>query len=393
MEEKSFRTNCQREEKKQKTKTVNKLQFYLNPNFTQEANMYRTARRINRPTETLEVAASWLWLWGSTFIGLIILLGLWSGVFWLISLRWENGYTIGYYASIIGLAIAVLGYLFSEPLVVFMTKAERLPDDHELTQLVNEVAKKAHIRCPRVYLIPDSSPNAFATGIKLPIPFLGGRGAVGFTQGIVDMMDEEELKGITGHELSHLKSGDLILATMASALIMAVSIVLRVIVRWPQLLGNVHIGGGSSSRSSRSSSSSSSDSKSSAGAGCGAIFLAILKFIMGILIVLGIILAIFLVTQVVMPLLRAWINRTREFWADAGSAEILGSPDPLIHALEKLDCRNTTINGVGHFAGAFFNVPAVEQQDFLDKLFATHPDTEKRIDALNRRADGQFNLL
>lgn len=359
-----------------------------------EVKMYRRAyRRQNRPTEALEVVFSWLWLWLTTFLGLAVLIGLWAGVFWLISFIWENGQDVGLYASLIGLAVAMLGYLLSEPLVVLVTKAERLPDNHELTLLVKEVAQKAHMRCPRVYLIPDNTANAFATGVKLPIPLLGGRGAIGLTQGIVTLMDNEELKGVIGHELTHLKSGDLILATMASALIVTVSIIMRVIVRWPRLLGNIRFGGFSSNRLSSRSSSGSRGKKSGGGAGCGALLLLLLKLLLSILLVLTIIIAVFIITQLVMPLVRAWLNRTREYWTDAGSAQIMGTPDPLIHALTKLESHNTTVDGVGHFTGAFFNVPAFDREDFIDRLFSTHPETGKRVDALNRRADGVLNIL
>lgn len=268
--------------------------------------------------------------------------------------------------------------------MVAVTKAERLPKSHRLVQLTEEVSRKARMRAPRVYLVPEGAVNAFATGVRLPIPLIGGRGAIGFTQGIEDQMEDEALKGVIGHELTHLKSGDLILATMASALIISVSLILRIIVRWPRLLGGVRIGSGKSS--------SSGSKKSGKGTGCGAALLAALKVILAAIVLFAIVVAVFIITQIVMPLIRGWINRHREFWADAGSAAILGSPDPLIGALRQLRYAQTTVGGVGHFAGMFFNVPAFEVEDAVDRLFATHPGTDARIAALERRADGKLNI-
>lgn len=323
-------------------------------------------RRSNRPVDPHDTPIRWVFFAFWTVIGLAVLLVVWTGTVGFVAWHWEDGRKVAGYITWAGVAIGVLSYLFSKQITIHSTKAERLADDEIIVQRVRALCEKAHMGMPEVYWVPGEAPNAFATGVR--IPFLGG-GAVGLTQGLIDLLDEHEFDAVMAHELSHLRSGDVILGAVAGGLMTAINWISVVFLWIPRLLGRAKV---------RNIFTASRFSGSS----CLGV---VLKFLLLFILVM-------VVTQVLLPLLRGWINRMREYWADVGGAALIGSPDPLISALHKLEAAKTTqVQGAGTFVGAFFSLPAYQMSD-LELLFSTHPSTELRIAALERLCDGRLNL-
>jgi heat shock protein HtpX len=223
------------------------------------------------------------------------------------------------------------------------------PKEYEqLHNVVEEIAIAAGIPKPKVYIIDDPSPNAFATGRNPK------HASVAVTAGLLDMMNREELQGVIAHEFSHIKNYDILLMTIVAIigglLILFRDLFLRSMFFMPRRR--------------------SSNRKGSGG-------------IEGILVLVGIALAI--VAPILVILIRAAISREREYLADASGAFITRHPDGLADALEKL--RNysgklrTASDATAHL---FFSNPFGKDKINVANLFATHPPIQARIDRLRK---------
>jgi heat shock protein HtpX len=217
-----------------------------------------------------------------------------------------------------------------------MYRAKEVGTGHPLFQLVAELAQRAQLPMPRVYVIPDSSPNAFATG-RNP-----SHAAVAATEGILQVLDREELAGVLAHELAHVKHRDILTSSVAATLAAAIMMLARMA---------FFFGG----RDDRNGSSP-----------FGGLLMLILAPIAAMLI-------------------QAAISRSREFAADAGARELVGSPDGLVRALKKIEAvaRRVPLDANPATAHMFIVQPFSGQALF--SLFSTHPPTEKRIAALLQR--------
>ena len=226
------------------------------------------------------------------------------------------------------------------------------PDDPRYRQLhnvVEEMAIAAGVPKPAVYIIPDSDPNAFATG-KDP-----SNASIAVTQGLLDSLSREELQGVVAHEMGHVRNYDIRLMTVVAALIGAVMLLTELGLR------TMRFGGGGRKSSSRGG---------GGGAG-GAIFFVIW--------LVALILAPF-----ISRLLALAVSRQREFLADASGAELTRNPSALATALEKIDAAveptRSIKKGTAHLCIANpLGSDIDEREGFFADLFATHPPIRKRI--------------
>jgi heat shock protein HtpX len=243
-------------------------------------------------------------------------------------------------AFVLALVLNVGTYWFSGDVALRMAGAHPIAPEEapELHQLVSELATAAGLPTPRLAIIDDPSPNAFATG-RDP-----SHAVVAVTSGILGLLDRRELSGVLAHELSHVQNRDILIASVAATLAGAITM-LASMARWALLLGGV-----GSSRGRRGSS----------GDLLAGLFMIILAPIAATLIQLA-------------------ISRSREFQADSAGAHLEGDPEPLARALEKLDMatRLQPLQVAPAVAHLFILNPL--HASAVATLFSTHPPTAERI--------------
>ncbi len=230
-------------------------------------------------------------------------------------------------------------YFYSDKMVLSMYKAEEINeyDSPEIFNIVRELSQRAGIPVPRIYRIPSDQPNAFATGRNPE------HAAVAVTDGIVKLLDREELAGVLAHELGHVKNRDILIGTIAATIAGAISMLANM-AQWSMLFG----GGRNDERGGHPA----------------------LMIIMMIL------------APIAAMLVQMAVSRTREYKADQTAAELIGTPAPLATALSKLDQFSKKIPMEAEPATAhMFIVSPLTGKDFAS-LFSTHPPIEKRISAL-----------
>jgi len=216
----------------------------------------------------------------------------------------------------------------------------------QLHNIVEEVSIGAGIPKPKVYVMPDPMPNAFATGRNPK------NASVAVTEGLLSMMNREELQGVIAHEIAHIRNYDILLMTIA-AIIGGLIILFRDI-----FLRSMWFGGRSRSRSSQKGNS-------------GAIFM-----------IIGIALAI--VAPILVLLIRSAISREREYLADASGAYILRYPHGLSSALAKLgNYKGKMQNSSDATAHLYIANPLGKDRMSVSNLFSTHPPLQKRVQRLN----------
>jgi heat shock protein HtpX len=236
-------------------------------------------------------------------------------------------------------------YWFSDKLVLRMYKAQEVGPDHVLYRITARLAQKGGLPMPRVYVIPDQSPNAFATG-RSP-----EHAAVAATEGILRMLPENELEGVIAHELAHVKHRDILISTIAATVAAAI-MMLASMARWATIFGG--FGGGSR------------DDREGGGNNILVmLFLAILAPIAAMVI-------------------QAAISRQREFAADRGGAELVGTPTGLASALRHIEAgaKQVPMDANPATAHMFITNPLA---GLGSRLFDTHPSTEARVRALMER--------
>lgn len=253
----------------------------------------------------------------------------------------------------IALAIAIVmnvgAYWFSDRLVLRMYRAQEVTEAEapELYGIVAELAQRASLPMPRVYVIPSDTPNAFATG-RSP-----RHAAVAATRGLLRMMDREEVKGVLAHELAHVGNRDTLISCVAATLVGAIT--------WLAHMAQFAaiFGGGRSSDDE------------------GGNPLAVL--------------AVAIVAGIAATMLQLAISRSREFEADAAAARLLGDGEPLARALEKLEyaARALPMQASPATAHLFIVSPLSGGRGaagVFAKLMRTHPLTEERIARLRSRS-------
>ena len=238
-------------------------------------------------------------------------------------------------------------YWFSDKIVLRMYGAQEVTEAEApgLHRIVRELSQKAGIPMPRVYVMNSNSPNAFATGRNPE------HAAVAVTRGIMRLLDEEELKGVIAHELSHIRHRDILVSTVAATIAGALSY-MAMMARWSLFFG----GFGSDDEEG------------------GGNILAVVLFTT---------LAAFAAT-----LIQLAISRAREYLADEGGARLAGNPLYLARALAKLEAASRRIPMQTNPATAHMFIVNPLRGGGLMTLFSTHPPIEERIRRLEEMARG-----
>ncbi len=244
-----------------------------------------------------------------------------------------------YLAFILALGMNFFSYWFSDKIVLRMYKAQEVSPEEapQIHQMVEELAHEAGIPKPRVYIIPDDSPNAFATGRNPQ------HAAVAATQGIIRLLTPVELKGVLGHELGHVLNRDILISTIAATLAGAIMI-LASMARWGAILGmgrDDDEGGG----------------------------------ILGVLVMS-------IIAPIAAMLIQMAISRSREYLADETGAHLTHNPDSLARALEKLSLGTQRIPMDASPATAHMFIVNPLAGSSLMNLFSTHPPIEERVERL-----------
>lgn len=257
-------------------------------------------------------------------------------------------------AGVISIMSSVFSYWNSDKMVIKMSGAhEATGDDLRILQsTVAPLADRAGVPMPKLYVVEDSSPNAFATG-RNP-----SHSAIAATRGLLNMMTPDELSGVLAHEMGHIKNYDILLQTVASVMIGAVIIISDMFSR------SLWWGGARRRR----------DSDSDGGA--------------GILALLGLIFII--IAPIAGQLLRMALSRNREYLADATSASLTGNPRGLAAALSKLGANSQPVRNASSATEGMYISDPMKKRNAFSNLFSTHPPIEKRIEALYNMAEENF---
>jgi heat shock protein HtpX len=266
-----------------------------------------------------------------------MLLGLLSAVLMFIgeALGGGSGLVFGFIFAVV---MNFGSYWFSDKIVLRMYRAQEVGAGHRLYEIVASLSHRAGLPMPKVYIIPDPSPNAFATGRNPQ------HAAVAATEGILRVLSEEELAGVIAHELAHVKHRDILISSIAATLAAAIMMVAH-IARYAAIFG----GGRSDDRE-----------------GSNPIAL----------------LATIILAPLAAMLIQAAISRSREFAADAGGAVIAGGPRGLITALQKIEAASKVVPMDANPATAHMFIIKPFSGAGLLGLFSTHPPTEQRVRAL-----------
>ncbi len=238
-------------------------------------------------------------------------------------------------------------YWFSDKLVLMSYRARPLTEVEapEIHRIVEELAAAAKMPKPKIYLIPSQAPNAFATGRNPK------HAVIGVTQGILELLSEEELRGVLAHELSHVRHRDILIASIAATMAGAISM-LSNMARWALMFGG-----------------SRRDERDQGGSN------PLVLLVMAI------------VAPIAALLIQLAVSRSREFEADKGGAELLGDPLALARALRKLEAgvrRIPMVEATPATAHLFIVNPL--RGNAFAKLFSTHPPMEERIERLEQMA-------
>ena len=279
------------------------------------------------------------WLLITGFLVFIIALG------YLFSYLLDSSMIL-YIAVIFSILTSFTSYWYSDKIVLAMARAREIEkkDNPELYRLVENLCIASGLPLPKVYIINETQPNAFATGRDEK------HAVVAITKGLLDKLDRAELEGVIAHELSHIKNKDMLLGTAVVILVGVVAMISNLFLRitfW---------GGGRR------------DSRGSAGT---------------IMLVLGLVAAI--LAPIAASLIQLAVSRKREFLADASAALLTRYPEGLARALEKIASDSAPLKTANtSTAHLYISSPLRGKQSkgWFAKLFMTHPPTEERLNAL-----------
>jgi heat shock protein HtpX len=254
----------------------------------------------------------------------------------------QNGMIL---AFVLAAVINFVSYFFSDKIALSMYRAqpvtrEQLPRAYEI---VERLTQKIGIPMPKIYVIPNESPNAFATG-RNP-----SHASVAVTHGILGLLTDEELEGVLAHELGHVNNRDILISSVAATLAGAISMIASM-GRWAMIFG----GYGRNDRSERG------------GGGLGGLLMLI-------------------VAPIAASMIQLAVSRSREYQADATGAHFTGNPYALASALQKLDAysRRLPMQASPSTAHLFIIQPFLGMN--FGSLFSTHPPIAKRIERLTGR--------
>lgn len=240
-------------------------------------------------------------------------------------------------------------YWFSDKIVLKMYKAQPVTreDSPELYRMTEELTARAGIPMPKLYIIPNDQPNAFATG-RNP-----HNAAVAVTQGILRILSKEELMGVIAHELSHVKHRDILIGTVAATIAGAISMLAHM-AQWAMIFGG---GGRDNDR--------------------GGNPIAMIVMI--------------IVAPLAAMIVQMAISRSREYLADEGGAKMTGNPLYLANALRKLHTASQRIPMEANSATAHMFIVSPLRGGGFTKLFSTHPPMEERVAKLEAMVYGSIS--
>jgi heat shock protein HtpX len=242
-------------------------------------------------------------------------------------------------AFVFAAAMNMGSYWFSDKIVLRMYRAAEVGPTHQLYRIVERLTARANLPMPKVYVIPEASPNAFATG-RNP-----SHAAVAATEGILRVLSESELEGVIAHELAHVQHRDILISSVAATIAAAIMMVAR-------MAHFAAMFGGYGQRDDRN--------------GTNPIAL----------------LATMIFAPFAAMLIQMAISRSREFAADAGGAALAGNPYGLAEALRKIDAISKRVPLDANPATAHMFIIKPFAGAGLMSLFSSHPPTEARIAAL-----------
>ena len=271
------------------------------------------------------------------------------------------GYTIGYVnnniyvwtiiATIFSFVSVSTSYFSGDKIALLSSGAKKIErkDNPQLYRLVENLCITANLPVPKIYIIEDNAPNAFATGRDPK------HASIAFTTGILNTLEKVELEGVIAHELSHVKNYDILLATIIIALV-GVVIIISDMLRY----------------SSRSRIFSSKNNNSSNNSNL-------------IVMIVGIVLTIF--APIIAKIIQLAISRQREYLADADAALLTRFPEGLAKALKKISSSPTKLKRTSLATSHLYIANPISSKKTFKNLFSTHPDINDRIDRLNRMAN------
>jgi len=283
------------------------------------------------------------WLLMTTFFGIVVGLGYF--------LSYYFNAPIILYGSVIGsIVMNIWAYWFSDTTVLKLTNAKEVTygDAPELHRIVENLAITAGLPKPKVFIINDSAPNAFATGRNKD------KAVIGVTTGLLEILDKNELEGVIAHELAHIGNNDMLVSTVAVVLVGMVTMISDMFLRGTVFGGRDREGGGNA-----------------------------------FALIIGLVLAILM--PLVGRLIRFAISRKRELLADATGAMLTRYPEGLASALEKIHAHGAKMRSANHAtAHLFISNPFgfKSTKTYINKLFMTHPPADMRVRLL-REMDNQ----
>jgi len=245
----------------------------------------------------------------------------------------------------IALVMNFFGYYFSDKVAIKMTRSQPVSEREvpELYAIIRSLTRKAGLPMPKVYITPSPQPNAFATGRDPE------HSAVAVTEGIMRILDRDELEGVLAHEIAHIKNRDILIGSIAATLAGAITMIANVI-KWSAFFGGVQ-------------------SDEEEGGGIFGLFAAM---------------AMAILAPIAALLIQMAISRSREYQADATGARLAGSSAGLANALLKLERGAQRMPmKVNPAASHLFIVNPLSGQS-LAALFSTHPPIEERVSRLRK---------
>lgn len=278
------------------------------------------------------------WFLMAGFFVVVIAIG------WAVSWYFDSPLLL-FVATGIAIVMNITSYWFSHKIVVSMTGAHEVPDSpegRELHNIVENLAITAGLPKPKVYIVEDPAPNAFATGRDPE------HAVVAVTTGLLQILDRTELEGVLAHELSHIGNRDMLVSTVAVVLVGFVAIIADIFLR------SAHLGG--DNRDNRAA---------------------------GLFLIFGIVAAI--LAPIAAQLIHLAISRKREFLADASGALLTRYPEGLASALQKISGYSQPMKRANHATAHLFIANPFAGKDLkssITRLFMTHPPMEERVAAL-----------
>lgn len=255
----------------------------------------------------------------------------------------QNGMIFAFLAAVV---MNFISYWFSDKIVLKMYKARPATEENDarLIGIVRHCTQKGFLPMPKVFIMPTRAPNAFATGRNK------NHAAVAVTEGLMQMLSPDELEGVIGHELAHIRNKDILIGSVVATVAGAIGI-LATMARWGAIFGGY---GRSNDRGSN----------------------PIALLVMAI------------VAPLVAMLIQAAISRTREYKADKVGANITGNPLALASALEKIHKAPVQLSLDKKPATAHLFIANPLSGKGFSKLFSTHPPVKERIDRLQQQVAG-----